>query len=109
MFRFASLQSEFARQLHDIPIDLPEDHDSIILVEKEHVYIKSRAILKISSKLGGFYPLFSVFWIVPRVIRDIIYDLIAKNRYHWFGKKDSCMIPTPEVKDRFLDSETLFI
>ena len=103
MFRFVSLQSEFARQLLDKHIDLPEDLDSIILVEKEHVYIKSKAILKIFSTLGRLYPLFAVFWIVPRVIRDMIYDLIAKKRYKWFGRQEQCMIPYPELKDRFLD------
>jgi predicted DCC family thiol-disulfide oxidoreductase YuxK len=73
------------------------------LVEKEHAYIKSNAILKISSKLGGFYPLFSIFWIVPGVIRDKIYDLIAKKRYKWFGRREQCIIPTPKLKDRFLN------
>jgi len=65
-------------------------------------YYKSSAILEIGNELGGIYSLVSIFKILPERIRNYIYDYIAKNRYKWYGKKESCMIPTPELKAKFL-------
>ncbi|WP_258098109.1 thiol-disulfide oxidoreductase DCC family protein [Marinoscillum pacificum] len=103
-FQFASLQSEAAKALLEPTSINPERLDSIVLVEDGKVYHKSTAALKIASKLSGLWPLLSVFRILPVGFRDFFYDLIARNRYRWFGKQDACRIPTPELKDRFLDS-----
>jgi predicted DCC family thiol-disulfide oxidoreductase YuxK len=83
---------------------LPADNfNSFILAEGDRIYTKSTGTLRMLKKLGGIWKLFYGFIIVPKFIRDAVYKLIAKNRYKWFGKRESCMIPTPELKDRFLD------
>ncbi len=104
IFLFASLQSDYGQKLiSNLNIDTSEI-DSIILYEPGVSYdIKSTAILKITNTLGGFWKLMSVFFILPAGFRNIIYDFIARNRYKWYGKKESCMIPTPELKAKFLD------
>ena len=76
--------------------------DSIVLVENKKVYTKSSAALRIARKLSGLWPLFFVLLIIPRFIRDGVYDFIAKNRYKWFGEKEQCMIPTPGLREKFL-------
>ena len=102
-FLYASLQSDAAQNLL-LQFQLKNsDFDSIILIEKGKVYQKSSAILKIASHLNGLWKLSYGFIIVPKIIRDFVYTIIAKNRYKWFGKKDVCMIPTKELKMRFLD------
>ena len=102
-FKFAPLQSEIAKILvGDIITSVPE---SVILIENGKTYDRSSAALNIAKKLDGLWPLFYVFIIVPKPLRDMVYNLIGRNRYKWFGKKDSCMIPTPEVRDRFLDMD----
>ncbi len=77
--------------------------DSILVFENDKVFDKSSAGLKIAWRLGGLWPLINVFWIVPRFLRDAIYGFIARNRYKWFGKNESCMIPDANVRGRFLD------
>ncbi len=104
VFRFASLQSDLGKSLLEkFGID-PVKTDSIILISKGKAYIKSSAALHIARDLNGGYPLLTGFLIVPKFLRNGLYDFIAKNRYRWFGKKESCMIPNPELKSRFLDS-----
>ena len=76
--------------------------DSIVLVENKKVYTKSSAALRIARKMSNLWPLFFVLLIIPKFIRDGVYDFIAKNRYKWFGKKEQCMIPTPGLKEKFL-------
>lgn len=66
------------------------------------LYDQSSAALKIASRMGALWPLMTVFWIIPKFIRDAVYRYIAKNRYRWFGKKDSCMIPEKDVSYRFV-------
>ncbi|WP_025740402.1 thiol-disulfide oxidoreductase DCC family protein [Aquimarina pacifica] len=104
VFRYASLQSDIGmRLIAERNIDTSK-LDSILLIEGEGVYsYKSTAALKIARQLSGIYPFLSVNLLLPKFFRDWIYDIIAKNRYKWFGKKDSCMIPTPELKALFLD------
>ncbi|NND88775.1 MAG: thiol-disulfide oxidoreductase DCC family protein, partial [Flavobacteriaceae bacterium] len=90
-FRFAALQSEIGKKLltkHQID---PENTDSIVFIEDERVFVKSTAALRIARHLSGAWPIISVFFLVPKFIRNWIYDLIAKNRYRWYGKKDQCM------------------
>lgn len=103
-YKFAALQSDVAKMLlNERGIDSSQI-DSIILIDPETAYyIKSSAALEIGKSFGGGWRLLSIFEWVPRPIRDWIYDLIAKNRYSWFGKQNDCMIPTPELKAKFLD------
>lgn len=102
-FRFAALQSEFGRnQLKRFNLP-PDALYSVMLIEGDKLFQKSTAALKIAKSLGGAWPLMYGFIVVPRFARDWIYDFIAANRYRWFGKKDECMIPTPELRARFLD------
>lgn len=105
-FRFASLQSEVGKQLMEERHIDPSSNNSIIVIEPQVAYyVKSTAAIEIAKELGGLWPVLQVFsYICPEGIRDSIYEFIAKNRYKWFGKKDSCMIPTPALKSKFLDT-----
>jgi predicted DCC family thiol-disulfide oxidoreductase YuxK len=101
MFKFASLQSEFAKQ-QVAPFNIsPEDLDSFILMENGKVYQRSTAALRVARRLNGLWPLLYAFIIIPRFIRDGVYNYIAKNRYKWFGKQESCWVPTRELKRKF--------
>lgn len=102
-FRFVALQSELGISICSyIGVDQTKI-DSIILYHPDVAYYyKSSAVLEIGEDLGGIYSLASVFKIFPEKFRNYIYDYIAKNRYKWYGKKESCMIPTPELKAKFL-------
>jgi len=102
VFRFAALQSEAGQKLLQEYALQKEGFDSFILIDDGKVYKKSSAGLKVYGKLAWYWKWTKAFWIVPRFIRDAVYDFIAKNRYKWFGKKEECMIPTPEVKSLFL-------
>ena len=103
-FVFTALDSDTGKKiLNHLKINTAKV-DSIILYEPNLAYyIKSSAALKVMNDFGGFWKLNNIFWVVPKPIRDMVYDFIAKNRYKWFGKKESCMIPTPELKAKFLD------
>lgn len=102
VIKFAALQSE-AGQLLLQQFSLPTgEFNSFILIEAGKVYTASTAALKVSKYLAKLWPMLYGFIIVPKFLRDGIYKWIAKNRYKWFGKKDQCMIPSPEVHDRFL-------
>jgi len=103
IFHYTSLQGELGKQLlAERNID-PEKIDSIILIDPNVAYyLKSTAALEISKKLSGLWPLMRVFLILPVSFRDRVYDFIAKNRYKWFGKKESCIIPTKEQQALFL-------
>ncbi|MDF1546177.1 MAG: thiol-disulfide oxidoreductase DCC family protein [Bacteroidales bacterium] len=102
IFKFAALQSEFGQaQLVKYKLDT-SSFDSFILIKNEAIFQKSTAALKIAKELKSGWQFFYVFIIIPAFIRDWLYDRVAKNRYRMFGKKDSCMIPTPELKAKFL-------
>ena len=103
IFLFTSLQSESGKLLTaHFNIDTTKI-DSIILVESDtKYYIKSTAALKILKQFNGIWKLFQICWIIPSFIRNSLYNYIAKNRYSWFGKKDNCMIPSPEIKSKFI-------
>jgi len=103
VFKFTSLQSEKGIELLKKYDLLDKNIDSVILVENDKAYVKSDAALKIAKTLGGKYKLFYGLIILPAFIRNFFYDIIAKNRYKWFGKKDSCRIPTLELKSKFLE------
>lgn len=102
LFRFAAIQSDEGQELiqkHNIDTSKV---DSILLIDGERYFSKSTAALKIARHLSSGYPLLFGFMILPRFFRNWVYDLIARNRYKWFGKKESCMIPTAELKAKFL-------
>jgi predicted DCC family thiol-disulfide oxidoreductase YuxK len=101
VFRFAPLQGERARTLlaeHPGPVP-----DSMVLIQDGRIFMRSDAALRIARQLGGGYPLLYPLILLPRWIRDRVYDWVARNRYRWFGKRESCMIPTPELRRKFLD------
>ncbi|PWA11805.1 thiol-disulfide oxidoreductase [Pueribacillus theae] len=102
VFKFASLQSDIGKELLK-KHGLNEDTDSFVLIENNKSYIKSSAALRVCRKLKAPWNFFVLFFIVPRPVRDFIYDFIAKNRYRWFGKQESCMLPTPEIRKRFIE------
>jgi predicted DCC family thiol-disulfide oxidoreductase YuxK len=104
VFKFASLQSNYAVDTlknynHDA-----SSLDSIVLLEGQIQYIRSTAVLKILKRLTWYGKLLYIFMIVPTPIRDAIYDFIAKRRYKWFEKKEACLLPTSDLKNRFLES-----
>jgi predicted DCC family thiol-disulfide oxidoreductase YuxK len=102
IFRFASLQSDFAKEyLIQFQIS-PTSLDSFILIEDHKVYTRSTAALRVAKKLNRLWPWLYAFIIVPPFIRNAVYNYIAKNRYKWFGKKERCWMPTPALKSRFL-------
>ena len=102
IFRFVALQSELGITILK-HIGISRSNYSIVLYEPgEAYYHKAEAVLKIGKTFGGLYTLLSVFSFLPKVLNDTIYDYIAKNRYKWYGKKESCMMPTPELSDKFL-------
>ncbi|WP_306054880.1 thiol-disulfide oxidoreductase DCC family protein [Natronococcus wangiae] len=103
VFHFASLQSDVGRRLlaeHGLADD---ELDSIVLIEGEDAYVKSSAVIRIAVILGGIYALARPLRFLPRRLRDWGYDLVAANRYRLFGEKDQCMMPTGNVRERFLD------
>ena len=101
-FVFAALQSDTGQKLlkqYNLPTN---DLDSFVLIDEGKAYQRSTAALKLYNKLPWYWKWVQIFWIIPAFIRDAVYNFIAKNRYKWFGKKEECMIPTPELKARFL-------
>ena len=102
-FRFASLQGKTGQGLLK-KFNLPtEDLNSIILVEDERVYTRSTGALRMLKQLGFPWSLLYGFIIIPPFIRDVVYKWVAKNRYRWFGKQESCAIPSAKIKHLFLD------
>ena len=102
-FLFGSLQGKTGQDYLK-KFNLPANtFNSFMLVEDDTLYARSAAALRMLKHLGGGWSLLYAFIIVPQFIRDAIYNLVAKNRYKWFGKKDACWIPTPALKAKFLD------
>jgi len=102
-FKFASLQSESGQALLQ-KLGLPrDDFRTFVLVKGEKYFLRSTAALRVLRELGGVWELFYVFIFIPRPLRDFIYGIISKSRYRIFGKRDSCMIPTPDISQRFLE------
>jgi predicted DCC family thiol-disulfide oxidoreductase YuxK len=100
-FQFASQQSALGRQMLT-EAGLPLTMDTFVLIERGIAHARSTAALKVASRLTFPWPLCAVFWLVPRFIRDALYQIIARNRYRWFGQKESCWVPAPEIRARFL-------
>ena len=101
-FRFASLQSETGQKILK-EFTIPQNRfNSFVLYDEGKVYTRSDAALRVFSQLKG-WKWTKMFQAVPRFIRDTIYNTIARNRYKWFGRREECMVPRPEIKDRFLN------
>jgi predicted DCC family thiol-disulfide oxidoreductase YuxK len=103
LFRFAPLQSAAAHSLleqYQIP---KKEFQSFVLIQSGQVYQKSTAALKVLNRLPWYWKALQVLWLIPKSLRDAIYDFIARNRYKWFGRKEECMVPTVEMRNRFLD------
>jgi predicted DCC family thiol-disulfide oxidoreductase YuxK len=103
IFRFASIQSDAGRELLTTHGEDPDALASVILIREGKVYKRSAAALEIARRLSGAWPLFYAFRIFPSAFLDIFYNLIARNRYRWFGRQDECMIPDGNLSLRFLD------
>jgi len=101
-FRFIPIQSDAGKNLCKQLGVNPLENDTFIVYKGGKVYTRSTAALRIVKKLSGLWPALYVFYFVPKFIRDSAYHLIAKNRYKWFGKKNSCMVPTPELREKFI-------
>jgi predicted DCC family thiol-disulfide oxidoreductase YuxK len=102
IFRFAPLQSEAGQKLLQQYNLSTAEFDSFVLIDHGKIYKKSAASLRVMNKLPWYWKEVQLLRIIPVALRDAIYDFIARNRYKWFGKKDQCMIPTPEMRNRFL-------
>jgi predicted DCC family thiol-disulfide oxidoreductase YuxK len=101
--RFASLQSDVGRAVlarRDLPCD---ELETVVLVEGTRAYTRSAAALRVCELLGGVYAVARLGWLVPRPVRDRLYDVVAANRYDWFGRREQCMVPTPELRERFVE------
>ena len=103
LFRFASLQSDFGRAAMRRQDRDPNSLDSFILLENDRLYDRSTAALKVAARLPFPWRLAAVGLILPRFLRDWVYDQIAKRRYRWFGRQDECWLPTPALRRRFLE------
>jgi predicted DCC family thiol-disulfide oxidoreductase YuxK len=102
VFRFAPLQSQIGQKLLEQYGLATKDFNSFVLIDNGKVYKKSAASLRVMNKLPWYWKEAQILRIIPTPFRDAIYDFIAKNRYKWFGEKDQCMVPTPEIRGRFL-------
>jgi predicted DCC family thiol-disulfide oxidoreductase YuxK len=100
-FSFAALQSERGERLRSV-FAIGDEIDSIILIEDGHAYLHSTAGLRVAKGLGGPWAMAYALIIVPSFIRDFVYKTFAKYRYRLFGKKDVCMMPTPDIRERFI-------
>jgi predicted DCC family thiol-disulfide oxidoreductase YuxK len=103
---FAPLQGETAQRLLHTPAHVNEtaepSFDTIVLLDAAGRHEKSDAALRICRHLGGFWRMWLAFYVLPEPIRDALYSFVARHRYAWFGKKDTCRLPTPEERQRFL-------
>tara|TARA_B110000003_G_scaffold103872_1_gene106034 strand:+ start:738 stop:1121 length:384 start_codon:yes stop_codon:yes gene_type:complete len=101
VLKFASLQGNYAKDfVNETEI---QSMQSVLFFDGKMLYKKSTAVLKLSRLLGGWHQLLLLGYILPRFVRDWLYNIVAKNRYRWFGKKDQCMLPSKGFENRFLD------
>ncbi|AUV80574.1 thiol-disulfide oxidoreductase DCC family protein [Salinigranum rubrum] len=101
--RFASLQSAVGQAVLD-RLDLPTGElETVVLLEGNRAYTRSAAAVRVCELLGGPYRAASVGWLLPRRVRDRLYAFVAEHRYEWFGRKDQCTMPTPELRERFVE------
>ena len=103
IFKFASLQSTYGAQIiknHNLS---NQYLNTVVLVENDKNYMRSAAVLRILNHLGGIYSAACIFMIIPPPILNFFYNIVAKYRYRWFGKKDSCMVPDASLKEKFIN------
>jgi predicted DCC family thiol-disulfide oxidoreductase YuxK len=103
IFRFASLQGKAGQAMLDANRLPHHDLKSFVVQEGEKIYTKSTGALRVLKHIGGPWSLLYMFIIVPPFIRDGVYAFVSRNRYKWFGEKNSCWLPTPDLQQRFLD------
>jgi len=101
-FRFAAIQSDIGRKIFQKYGMDTADLQTFVFISDKQVFLRSSAAIAVVSRFGGAWKMCAIFWLVPRFVRDAVYSAIARNRYRWFGRKDACMIPTPEIEKRFL-------
>ena len=102
IFRFASLQSDFAKKSL-LEKEISNSVKTIVYLRGDKIYLRSDAALEISKELNGLWPLLYFFKVIPRFLRDAVYDLISQHRYQWFGESDECWLPSPDLNSRFVD------
>ncbi len=103
VFRFVSLQSVLGQDiLYYLGINSQETDSVVLYVPQQAYYIKADAIIEIAKQMGGIYQLLGLFAWLPNGLKNMVYDWVANNRYQWYGKQAACMIPTPELKEKFL-------
>ena len=103
VLKFASLQSEYAQNVVPKALLDRENLDTIIVYSDGKFYMRSKAVLKLCKFLGGGFYVVLIGYLIPRFIRDGLYRFIANNRYRWFGRQFQCRVPTPDLKERFLE------
>jgi predicted DCC family thiol-disulfide oxidoreductase YuxK len=101
-FTFLSMQSDLGRKIYHAAGLRPEESQTFVLVTKQRTLIRSEAVIEIATSFGGFWRIFAFFKILPPGLRDGLYSFVARRRYKWFGRRDSCMVPSEEVRKRFL-------
>ena len=103
VFRFVAIQSELGQKIINyIKVDTSQTDSIILYIPGKAYFVKADAAFNIAKELGGLISLTSIFSVLPKFLKNFGYDFVAKNRYKWYGKKDSCMMPTPELKSKFL-------
>jgi predicted DCC family thiol-disulfide oxidoreductase YuxK len=102
-FRFAAIQSEIGGEIFQSHGLDPADLQTFVFIAEGKMFLRSDAAIEVVSRFGGAWRICTIFQFVPRVLRNAIYSFIARNRYRWFGRKEVCMVPTAEIKERFLD------
>ena len=102
IFYFASLQSDIGREICQSRGLDPAAVETFMLISGGRMLVRSDAAIEVVSRFGGAWKFVTIFRLIPRVARDGIYSTIARNRYRWFGRTEACMIPTAEIKERFL-------
>jgi len=103
VFRFVAIQSELGQKIINyIKVDTSQTDSIILYIPGKAYFVKADAAFNIAKELGGLISLTSIFSVLPQFLKNFGYDFVAKNRYKWYGKKDSCMMPTPELKSKFL-------
>lgn len=104
-FRFAPLQSDIGQALTEQCGIASDKIETMVLIEDGRCFVRSTAALRIARRLSGVWPMLSVLLVVPSPLRDAVYRVIARNRYRWFGQRDACRLPTPDLRSRFLETD----
>ena len=101
-FRFATIQSEIGKEIFQSHGLDASDLQTFVFIADGRMFVRSDAAIEVVSRFGGGWRTFKIFRFVPRMVRDAIYSIIARNRYRWFGRKEVCMVPTADIRERFL-------